>query len=464
MIGVFGLMALALAAAQPAPAPAPPDRTSGYYLSERMETSSRLRLAPDGRFEWGFDVGALSLSSDGRWTRVDGDTVLLTTEPERVPPLVELTDTSRDERDGVAVALEGDSLEAARMLEIEAHYADGSVERQPMERIRRRVTSTPDRPLVALRVGSETYDFWSSRIPVEMGAANVLSFRIAWNDLSRVDFRSVPAHLDGDAIAFEWRGMTLSHRRVDVAEADRATDDAQVAMTEMSIPDAGGTELAVPIGPVPLHSLTGGEPSIGRMAFAPGEPIAATRAASTLAFSDYDGNGHADGVVELRLRLGDLDRDLGRVSDLSWYVRSDDAPQRISALSFSPQDRLLDLDEALARARRLAEELVQAGFVRGAPAFADWADFRLIDPYRYDETVAGWEAASALLGDADASVTGMELFSVRKGRWYVKASVINLLRNGVLLENARPGQEWMIDVEVTEDQEAGIADAAADGA
>ena len=449
-------MVLILFAVWPAVAAAQAE-TPGYYVSDMMEVGSVLELDPDGTYRWQFDYGSLSLSSRGRWTRRDAATILLDSEGGRVAPSVELARTSRDDREGVAVALEPDSLMAARILEIEAEYADGTVDRMAMERIRRRLPSSEARRLVAIRLGSELYDFASARFAVAAGGDNVLSFRIAWNDLNRVDFRSLPARIVGDRLLFEWRGTTLSHRRAELTD----TISEVSVDREASVAEGPESELPFPLGPVPASALAGDEPVVGRLAFAPGEPLAATRAGSTLPFSDYDGSGHAEGVAELRLRLGDFDRDLGRVAALSWYVTSEGGAQRIRSLGFSHQDRLLELGEALGRARSLADGLARSGFVPGAAA-TQWADFRLIDPYRYDERVSGWDEAATLLGDADAAVTGMELFSLRKGDWYVLARLINVVRNGERLDNARPGREWSLDVELIEAEAEAIDDTAAE--
>ena len=59
---------------------------AGLYEINQMEMAGGLELQPDGRFRYGFDYGAVSEVSEGKWT-VEGGTVLLTTDP--MPPKAE---------------------------------------------------------------------------------------------------------------------------------------------------------------------------------------------------------------------------------------------------------------------------------------------------------------------------------------------------------------------------------------
>lgn len=74
--------AILLAAPGCATAKGPPE-AAGLYEINQMEMAGGLELQPNGRFRYGFDYGAVSEVSEGKWT-VEGGTVLLTTDP--MPP------------------------------------------------------------------------------------------------------------------------------------------------------------------------------------------------------------------------------------------------------------------------------------------------------------------------------------------------------------------------------------------
>jgi hypothetical protein len=60
-----------------------PAQVAGLYEINQMEMAGGLELQPSGRFRYGFDYGAVSEVSEGKWT-VENGTVLLTTDP--MPP------------------------------------------------------------------------------------------------------------------------------------------------------------------------------------------------------------------------------------------------------------------------------------------------------------------------------------------------------------------------------------------
>ena len=74
--------AILLAAPGYAMAKGPPE-AAGLYEINQMEMAGGLELQPNGRFRYGFDYGAVSEVSEGKWT-VEGGAVLLTTDP--MPP------------------------------------------------------------------------------------------------------------------------------------------------------------------------------------------------------------------------------------------------------------------------------------------------------------------------------------------------------------------------------------------
>ena len=74
------MIALVLAAAL---ATAPADLV-GVYDGGQMEVAAGLELRADGRFRYGLSYGALDEQAEGSWT-VEGDRLLLTTEPAVVP-------------------------------------------------------------------------------------------------------------------------------------------------------------------------------------------------------------------------------------------------------------------------------------------------------------------------------------------------------------------------------------------
>jgi hypothetical protein len=78
LLGAAILLAAPCCATAEAPA-----QVAGLYEINQMEMAGGLELKADGRFRYGFDYGAVSEVSEGKWT-VENGTVLLTTDP--MPP------------------------------------------------------------------------------------------------------------------------------------------------------------------------------------------------------------------------------------------------------------------------------------------------------------------------------------------------------------------------------------------
>jgi hypothetical protein len=79
------LLGPVLLAASAAATPAAPP-FAGLYEINQMEMAGGLELEASGRFRFGFDYGAVSEVSEGKWTP-DEDGVVLTTDP--MPPPAE---------------------------------------------------------------------------------------------------------------------------------------------------------------------------------------------------------------------------------------------------------------------------------------------------------------------------------------------------------------------------------------
>jgi hypothetical protein len=211
--------AFLLCAAAPAQVP-----VEGLYVADIMETATALEIQPGGRFRWMLSVGALDLEAEGLWTRREDGSLLLNSDPPVVPPRFELVSTGRDARDGVLVRVADERGRTPYFLDVEAEYADGARSRADFEEGEHRFEAEPGRPIVAIRLLSNSFDLVSDRYPVATAAGNVLTFRFIPNQLGRVDFRDMPVRVEPTALSFTYRGMDLRYEREDPDPADPAGD------------------------------------------------------------------------------------------------------------------------------------------------------------------------------------------------------------------------------------------------
>src|SRR5688572_13046173 len=121
----FMLGCLVLATVLPAQAPPTSPPVEGLYASDTRETASSLALSEDGRFWWGFTMGAMDTVGTGRWTRETDGTILLNSDPPVAAPTFTLRSTARNDEPGLIVRLACDAGQAYQYLNIEVEYADG---------------------------------------------------------------------------------------------------------------------------------------------------------------------------------------------------------------------------------------------------------------------------------------------------------------------------------------------------
>lgn len=187
------LAAVAVAAAQTA------SPLAGTYDGGQTEMAARLRLSPDGSFQFALSYGALDEIAKGRWTE-QGGKVLLRTEPApKAPAFTPVSDKpSADGKLHVALAdpdlLQGSSLTVAvtyadtdQPSYVEA-TEDGLV---PLESGRTPVAIVPDLPV---------YPFPLAAYRLTPGGHRIV-FRFDMNDFGIAAFADEPLAIeDGDLL------------------------------------------------------------------------------------------------------------------------------------------------------------------------------------------------------------------------------------------------------------------------
>lgn len=428
----FVFAAALLIAFGPPAATQPPDPAIGRYIVHIPETATAFEIRADGRFQWAFSQGALDLFGQGRWSR-DGDVLVLTSDPAVVAPDFELVGSARDDRPGLLIRL-ADEASAWRFLLIEAEFADGSRSSVRMPGALNRFPAEPR--IVAVRIGSDLFDFVSERFPVDVDRANVMTFRFIANDLGRVDFDGQRVSVEPEGLSMAWRGMDLRYVREDPFGAGGAAPCPPVG--EPRSVDAGlGEPLAEAIARS-THDLGGGPADFGSPGSSECQPVRLT----------------------IRFREHRLDAGLVGGSELfDWSLRLS-AETRIEGIEFAYQDRLLSLDEALDRARSLRAWLESAGFVEhpapDAPDDRSYRSFQLMDGASSGELAGDWEEARRRLADEEAGTSTLHAFTMRSGDYYGRVYVENLRRattdgGGQAYVGTDGDHEWRVSVNLTRD-------------
>ncbi len=422
---------------------APPTEVEGVYSDDVFEVGSSFVLYRDGRFAWSYSYGALDLVGEGRWTRESETSLRLDSDPPVVPPRFEVARAERDGRPGILVRLDDESLSAATFLFAEAEYADGSRARELLGEEGHRFDSPPSRLVTAVLLGSLPLDLRSEAFPVSPDEANVLTFRFVPNDIGRADFQGQAVRVEPGRLSFTWRGQELRYVRE-------------------GPPPESGPAVAAPLEEPPVAPGV----SRGRVQVRLGEPVAEMEARSTYALvasTPADLERGTRGPVDLRVRIGERDYDAGRVGGTGLpvvVIGVSGESRRVESVMFDPQDRLLALGEALARAREVRSWLEQASAAAPSPARREAQlipAFSVIGPDgRPGATASGWEAAAAMLAAEAAAIRSMHLYELLVADDTVFVMIENVrrlaaetcTRAGV---DCSGGREWAVHVAIFRD-------------
>ncbi|WP_114953844.1 hypothetical protein [Sphingosinicella terrae] len=452
MLAALALLGARAEAQNPAE-PSGPRGFAGRYVADFSDAppslgwTSAIELKPDGTFLWNFATRELDLSARGRWCRDGPDRLDLTNEEAVGSPEVQLAQSSRDGGEGVLVSLEPDSREATSHLGVEAEYPDGYHERFRFRDFQVRLPSSPQRPLVAVRLVSDAFTYRSWPIEVTRDGDNVLGLRVVPANFAQAAFGSQAGDVRDGRLTIHWWGYAIPYDRAPPAADDNGAD---VACLDAFAPaDVPGEALSEP------WVLSGDEPAVGALLVRLDEPLDATRRGSTLVLGEEEGGASAAGVAELRLITAGQAYDFGRVSALSWHLAGAGDGLQVASLAFSPQDRMLSLGETLLRARMLQQWLARASFAPAGSREEGTASFQPIDPARFDEEASDWTEAESWLSADEPGLAAMHLFTMSDGAWTVEVRVEDAGRTSAMATT--PGREWVVRVLMFR---AGMADGA----
>jgi hypothetical protein len=199
------MIALLIAAVAPA-------ALVGVYDGGQMELAAGLELRADGHFSYGLAYGALDEEAEGVWT-VDGDRVLLTTEPAVVPPRFVLADQKPAATGTLAVTIIDPKGRALPNIDIGVTYDAGDPQ------IVQSRTEAVELPVEAARLpraillAVPVFDVESDPFPIDAAKGYGFTFRFEPNGLGKADFRQTALDVEDGALLMPRFDRTLRFRK-----------------------------------------------------------------------------------------------------------------------------------------------------------------------------------------------------------------------------------------------------------
>lgn len=197
-------------------AAAPAGLEGAYMLVGVREAAGGLELQPGGRFRYGFTYGALDEQAEGRW-RLDGNRILLTTDPPPKPPEWALVLAEEGEPKLFALILEGPNGRPIPNIAVEVRMKDGSVERGSTQS-EWLEADLDGRVPVAVTFHIPVFEVDSPTFPIDMAKARRYRFRLDPRDLGVRDFRDWPLEIRDDLLAIPDAPAGQGFRRMEVRD------------------------------------------------------------------------------------------------------------------------------------------------------------------------------------------------------------------------------------------------------
>lgn len=184
----------------------------GIYDGGQMELAAGLELRADGHFSYGLAYGALDEQAEGVWT-VEGDRVLLTTEPAVVPPRFILAYQKPSAPGTLAVTIVDPKGRALPNIDIGVTYDDGDPEimqsrPEPIE-----LPVEAARPPRSILLAVPVFDVESDPFPIDAAKGYGFTFRFEPNGLGKADFRQTALEVEDGALVMPRFDRTLRFRK-----------------------------------------------------------------------------------------------------------------------------------------------------------------------------------------------------------------------------------------------------------
>lgn len=203
------MIALFLAAAAAATDPA---SLAGLYDGGQMELAAQLELRADGHFRYGLSYGALDEEAEGVWT-VEGDHVLLTTEPEVIPPRFVLVSQAAAPAGAMAVTVVDPTDRPLPNIDIAVTYEEGDPDIVQSQDQAVTLPLDAARPPRSILLAVPVFDLESEPFPIAPGKGYGFTFRLEPNGLGKADFRRTSLTIDKDALVLPRFDRTLRFTR-----------------------------------------------------------------------------------------------------------------------------------------------------------------------------------------------------------------------------------------------------------
>lgn len=209
--GAAAIMFAIMPAAPVAQTAKPATDLVGTYDSGEPEIAAGLELGADGRFRYGLSYGALDEQAAGTW-RVDGERVLLTSDPV-TPPRFVLVGQRRLPAGQLQITLDVPKGMSRQYFDVAIHFADGTVTEQQLSDEPGPLRLQSGRQPASVTVSLGMFDIGSAPLALAGTDGHDLQVRFEPNDLGKVAFVQTPLVREGDDLILMRHDRAIHFRK-----------------------------------------------------------------------------------------------------------------------------------------------------------------------------------------------------------------------------------------------------------
>ncbi|WP_199554950.1 hypothetical protein [Sandaracinobacteroides hominis] len=185
-------------------AAAPANPAGEYRLTGVMEAAGAIELSPDGRFRYALAYGALDETAEGRW-RLDGNKVLLTTDPKPKPPSFTVAESSPGKPGVFQLRLDNPKGQPIPNIAVLVTFANGQIDTaytrmDPENDNWMEADIDADHIPVSMQFRIPVFDFHSDPIRIDVKRARRFRVVLDPQDLGVRDFNDWPLDVQGEML------------------------------------------------------------------------------------------------------------------------------------------------------------------------------------------------------------------------------------------------------------------------
>jgi len=184
----------------------------GKYVHSEMELAAGLWLKADGTFQYWLTVGSLDETAKGSWTASGARIKLVNDHPVK-PPTITLGPATKDESTSLSLKIVTPLGRGVPGVDLTVGLADGKTEEGYTQADGWTLPVGQKSEPRWVTFSMESYGLRSPRFPINLRAANALTYVFTPNDIGTVDASTMTVVADRDGLTVTRGGQSMQFER-----------------------------------------------------------------------------------------------------------------------------------------------------------------------------------------------------------------------------------------------------------